>query len=214
MRFGVNTSPFAGRDGQVSHLPSGARALFREVRKNLAIRVEDTESADQFLVYGRGELPSPSSSRRCAARATSSQLGNPEVVTREVDGELCEPVELVVVDVPDNVRRRRHPAPRRAQGPHGADERTPASAARASSSRCPRAGSSASAASSSPRPAAWACSTRSFDGWREVGRARCCAAPTAPSWPTAPASHALRALPPPAARGVLRHAGRRPCTRA
>jgi GTP-binding protein len=102
MRFGVNTSPFAGRDGKFLTSRQVRERLFREVRKNPAVRVEDTESADQFLVYGRGELALAILVETMRREGYELSLGNPEVVTREVDGELCEPVELVIADVPDN----------------------------------------------------------------------------------------------------------------
>jgi len=102
MRFGVNTSPFAGRDGKFLTSRQVRERLHREVRKNPAVRVEDTESADQFLVYGRGELALAILVETMRREGYELSLGNPEVVTRHVDGELCEPVELVIADVPDN----------------------------------------------------------------------------------------------------------------
>jgi GTP-binding protein len=70
------------------------------VQRNPALRVEDTESADQFLVYGRGELALAILAETMRREGYELSLGNPEVVTREVDGQLCEPVELVVCDLP------------------------------------------------------------------------------------------------------------------
>ncbi|MBL8604984.1 MAG: translational GTPase TypA [Myxococcales bacterium] len=102
MRFGVNTSPFAGKDGKYVTSRQVRERLLREARKNPAIRVEETESADQFLVYGRGELALAILVETMRRESYELALGNPEVVTREVDGELCEPVELVICDVPDN----------------------------------------------------------------------------------------------------------------
>ncbi len=103
MRFGVNTSPFAGRDGGKFLTSRQIRErLMREARKNPAIRVEDTETADQFLVYGRGELALAILVETMRRDGYELSLGNPEVVTRVVNGEMCEPVELVVCDVPDS----------------------------------------------------------------------------------------------------------------
>jgi GTP-binding protein len=103
MRFGVNTSPLAGRDGKFLTSRQIRERLMKEARKNPAIRVEDTESADQFLVYGRGELALAVLVETMRRDGYELSLGNPEVVTREVDGVLSEPVELVVCDVPDSM---------------------------------------------------------------------------------------------------------------
>ena len=101
MRFGVNTSPFAGKDGG-KYLTSRQirERLHREARKNPAVRVEDMESADQFLVYGRGELALAVLVETMRRDLYELSLGNPEVVTKMVDGELCEPIERVTADVP------------------------------------------------------------------------------------------------------------------
>ncbi|MBI5516582.1 MAG: translational GTPase TypA [Deltaproteobacteria bacterium] len=102
MRFGVNTSPFAGREGKYLTSRQVRERLVRETRKNPAIRMEDTETADQFLVYGRGELALAILVETMRRELFELSLGNPEVVTKEIDGALHEPVELVVCDVPDN----------------------------------------------------------------------------------------------------------------
>ncbi len=103
MRFGVNTSPFAGKDGG-KYLTSRQirERLIRETRRNPAVRVEDTESADQFLVYGRGELALAIFAETMRRESYELSLGNPEVVTREIDGQMSEPVELVICDIPDS----------------------------------------------------------------------------------------------------------------
>ncbi len=103
IRFGVNTSPFAGKSKTSRYLTSRQlkERLEREAKRNLALRVEPTESADTFLVYGRGELQLSILAETMRREGYEMQLSNPEVVTREVDGVLSEPVELVVVDVPE-----------------------------------------------------------------------------------------------------------------
>jgi GTP-binding protein len=73
----------------------------RETTKNLAIRVEETESPDTFLVLGRGELQLAILVETMRREGYELQLGNPEVVTQTVDGTLCEPMELIIVDVPE-----------------------------------------------------------------------------------------------------------------
>ncbi len=103
MKIGVNTSPFAGKTKSSKFLTSRhlKDRLEREGRRNLAIRVESTESPDTFLVLGRGELQLAILVETMRREGYEMQLSNPEVVTREIDGQVSEPVELVVVDVPD-----------------------------------------------------------------------------------------------------------------
>jgi GTP-binding protein len=104
IRCGVNTSPFAGKCKASKFLTSRhiKDRLERESRKNLAIRVEPTDTADTFLVYGRGELQLAILFESMRREGYEMQLGNPEVVTREIDGEVCEPIELAMIDVPDS----------------------------------------------------------------------------------------------------------------
>ncbi|HTQ44661.1 MAG TPA: translational GTPase TypA [Polyangiaceae bacterium] len=103
MRVGVNTSPFAGKSKQTKYLTSRhlRDRLMRETKKNLAIRVEETETPDTFVVLGRGELQLAILIETMRREGYELQLGNPEVITKEVDGVLSEPMELVVVDVPE-----------------------------------------------------------------------------------------------------------------
>ena len=103
MRMGVNTSPFAGKSKQTKFLTSRhlRDRLFRESKKNLAIVVEETDSADTLLVLGRGELQLAILVETMRREGYELQLGNPEVVTQEVDGVMSEPIELVVIDVPE-----------------------------------------------------------------------------------------------------------------
>jgi GTP-binding protein len=104
MRVGVNTSPFAGKSKQTKYLTSRhlRDRLFREARKNLAIRVEETESPDTFVVLGRGELQLAILIETMRREGYELQLGNPEVVTQTVDGVISEPMELAVIDVPES----------------------------------------------------------------------------------------------------------------
>ncbi|WP_235879921.1 translational GTPase TypA [Polyangium aurulentum] len=103
MKIGVNTSPFAGKSKAAKFLTSRhlKDRLEREGRRNLAIRVEPTESPDTFLVLGRGELQLAILVETMRREGYEMQLSNPEVVTREIDGQVMEPVELVVIDVPE-----------------------------------------------------------------------------------------------------------------
>ena len=104
MRVGVNTSPFAGKSKSTKFLTSRhlRERLEREMKRNLAIRVEDTEVPDTFVVLGRGELQLAILAETMRREGYELQLGNPEVVTSTVDGVLCEPMELVGVDVPES----------------------------------------------------------------------------------------------------------------
>jgi GTP-binding protein len=103
MRIGVNTSAFAGKCKESKYLTSRhlKERLEREAMRNLAIRVEPTESPDTFVVLGRGELQLAILVETMRREGYEMQLSNPEVVTREIDGETMEPIELVVIDVPD-----------------------------------------------------------------------------------------------------------------
>ncbi len=103
IKMGVNSSPFSGKSKTSKFLTSRQLKdrLEREAKRNLAIRVEPTENPDTFLVYGRGELQLSILAETMRREGYEMQISNPEVVTREVDGVTCEPVELVVVDVPE-----------------------------------------------------------------------------------------------------------------
>jgi GTP-binding protein len=102
MRIGVNTSPFAGKCKASKFLTSRQlkERLARETRRNLAIHLEESETPDTFVLKGRGELALAILVETMRREGYEMQLGNPEVLTREVDGVVCEPIELVVVDVP------------------------------------------------------------------------------------------------------------------
>ncbi len=103
MRIGVNTSPLAGKCKLSKYLTSRQlrERLVREVRKNLALQFEDTESPDTFTVLGRGELQLAILVETMRREGYEMQLGNPEVITKNENGIDYEPYELVVVDVPD-----------------------------------------------------------------------------------------------------------------
>jgi len=99
MTFGVNTSPFAGREAKVSSTSRQLRArLMRELETNVSLRVEDTDSADEFLVSGRGELHLAILVETLRREGYEFAVSRPEVITREIDGHTCEPIEYLVVD--------------------------------------------------------------------------------------------------------------------
>ncbi len=99
--FGVSTSPFAGRVGKWVTSRHLRDRLLREARRNLALRVEETPEPDTFVVYGRGELMLAVLAETMRREGYEFVLGMPEVVVREVDGIRQEPVERVVIDVPE-----------------------------------------------------------------------------------------------------------------
>jgi GTP-binding protein len=99
MTFGVNTSPFAGREAKVSSTSRQLRArLLRELETNVSLRVEDTDSADEFLVSGRGELHLAILVETLRREGYEFAVSRPEVITREIDGQTHEPIEHLVVD--------------------------------------------------------------------------------------------------------------------
>ncbi len=101
IRFMVSNSPFAGKVGKwVTSRHIKAR-LEKEAMKNLALRVEATEEPDTFMVYGRGELMLAVLAETMRREGYEFCLGMPEVVVKEVDGQKMEPVEKVIVDVPE-----------------------------------------------------------------------------------------------------------------
>ncbi|MGQ0760483.1 MAG: translational GTPase TypA [Acidobacteriota bacterium] len=101
MIFTVNNSPFAGTEGQFVTSRQINERLERELLGNVAIRVEETDSPDQFKVSGRGELQLAILIEMMRREGYELQVSKPEVITRRVNGELHEPVELVVIDCPE-----------------------------------------------------------------------------------------------------------------
>ena len=99
MTFGVNTSPFAGREAKLSSTSRQLRSrLQRELETNVSLRVEDTDSADEFLVAGRGELHLAILVETLRREGYEFSVSRPEVITHEGDGQLQEPIEHLVVD--------------------------------------------------------------------------------------------------------------------
>src|ERR687885_445272 len=99
MTFGVNTSPFAGREAKLSSTSRQLRArLLRELETNVSLRVEDTDSADEFLVSGRGELHLAILVETLRREGYEFAVSRPEVITRVEDGRKLEPVGHLVVD--------------------------------------------------------------------------------------------------------------------
>ncbi|MFN8210110.1 MAG: translational GTPase TypA [Bacteroidales bacterium] len=101
MLFTSNNSPFFGREGNLVTSRQLRERLFREIEKNLAMRVEETGSADTFIVYGRGILHLSILIETMRREGFELQVGQPKVMIREIDGEKHEPVEALTVQVPE-----------------------------------------------------------------------------------------------------------------
>lgn len=103
LRLGVNTSPFAGKSPNSKFLTSRQlrERLEREAKTNIALKVEPSDNPDTFVVYGRGELQLAILVENMRREGYEMVLSNPEVVTKEIDGKMMEPVELVVIDIPE-----------------------------------------------------------------------------------------------------------------
>jgi GTP-binding protein len=101
MTFSVNDSPFAGQEGKLVTSRQVRDRLFRELETNVALRVEETESPDKFKVSGRGELHLGILIETMRREGYEFQVAQPQVIYREVNGQPCEPYELLVLDVPE-----------------------------------------------------------------------------------------------------------------
>jgi GTP-binding protein len=101
MTFSVNDSPFAGQEGDFVTSRQLRDRLMRELETNVALRVEETDSPDKFLVSGRGELHLGILIETMRREGYEFQVSQPQVIYREVNGQPCEPFELLVLDVPE-----------------------------------------------------------------------------------------------------------------
>jgi GTP-binding protein len=101
MLFTINNSPFFGREGKFVTSRHLRDRLYKEIEKNLALRVEETDKEDTFLVYGRGILHLSVLIETMRREGYELQVGQPQVIFKEIDGQRHEPIEHLVVDVPE-----------------------------------------------------------------------------------------------------------------
>ena len=100
MQFSINNSPFFGKEGKFVTSRHIRDRLMKELEKNLALRVTETDDADKFLVYGRGILHLSVLVETMRREGYELTVGQPQVITKEINGKKCEPYEVLVVDVP------------------------------------------------------------------------------------------------------------------
>ncbi|GHA72229.1 translational GTPase TypA [Pontibacter akesuensis] len=101
MLFTINNSPFFGKEGKFVTSRHLRDRLFKETEKNLALRVQETDREDTFLVFGRGILHLSVLIETMRREGYELQVGQPQVIFKEIDGVRCEPIEHMVVDVPE-----------------------------------------------------------------------------------------------------------------
>ncbi len=103
MLFTINNSPFFGKEGKFVTSRHLRDRLFKETEKNLALRVEETDTEDKFNVFGRGILHLSVLIETMRREGYELQVGRPQVILKEIDGVKCEPYETLVVDVPEEL---------------------------------------------------------------------------------------------------------------
>lgn len=106
MLFTINDSPFFGKDGKFVTSRHIKDRLNRELEKNLALRVNATDSADKFMVFGRGVLHLSVLIETMRREGYELQIGQPQVIIKEIDGVKCEPMEQLTIDLPEEVSGR------------------------------------------------------------------------------------------------------------
>jgi GTP-binding protein len=102
MTFGVNTSPLSGREGRFSTTRQLRERLYRELEKNLSLRVQDTDSPDTFIVKGRGELHLAILIETMRREGYEFEVSKPEAIIKIIEGKKMEPVESLTIDIKDS----------------------------------------------------------------------------------------------------------------
>jgi len=103
MLFTINDSPFFGKEGKFVTSRHIKDRLEKELERNLAMRLEETDTADKFIVYGRGVLHLSVLIETMRREGYELQIGQPQVIIKEIDGKKCEPIEELTIDLPEDV---------------------------------------------------------------------------------------------------------------
>jgi GTP-binding protein len=106
MLFTINDSPFFGKEGKFVTSRHIRDRLTKELEKNLAMKLGETDSADKFMVFGRGVLHLSVLIETMRREGYELQIGQPQVIIKEIDGKKCEPIEELTIDLPENLSGR------------------------------------------------------------------------------------------------------------